>query len=141
VQGYTSPEPPLPSSLVFLPCPRTQFQAFPVPEIIDPVFVKTCPIRSFSRTENERFGHVFTKTGSINSGTVNHGFPLVEPRKSACASIPPCPIAHAYTSSMYSFLPSSHSFLLHINYAPVIYSAPCIMFWMRAYPLGGHRAV
>jgi hypothetical protein len=33
-----------------------------VPEIIDPVFVKTSPIRSFSMTENERFGLVFTKT-------------------------------------------------------------------------------
>jgi hypothetical protein len=34
----------------------------PVPEIIDPVFEKTRPIRSFSMTENERFGLVFTKT-------------------------------------------------------------------------------
>ncbi len=42
----------------------------PVPEIIDPVFTKTSPKRSFCMTENERFGLVFTKTGSINSGTV-----------------------------------------------------------------------
>jgi hypothetical protein len=41
-----------------------------VPEIIDPVFTKTRPKRSFCMTENERFGLVFTKTGSINSGTV-----------------------------------------------------------------------
>ncbi len=34
----------------------------PVPEIIDPVFAKTSPIRSFSMTEYERFGLVFTKT-------------------------------------------------------------------------------
>ncbi len=34
-----------------------------MPEIIDPV------IRSFCMTENERFGLVFVKTGSINSGT------------------------------------------------------------------------
>ncbi len=33
-----------------------------VPEIIKPVFVKTCPKRSFSMTEYERFGLVFTKT-------------------------------------------------------------------------------
>jgi hypothetical protein len=41
----------------------------PVPEIIDPVFVKTSPKRSFCMTENKRFGLVFVKTGSINSGT------------------------------------------------------------------------
>jgi hypothetical protein len=33
-----------------------------VPEIIDPVFVKTSPKRSFSMTEYERFGLVFTNT-------------------------------------------------------------------------------
>ncbi len=33
-----------------------------VPEIIDPVFAKTSPNRSFSMTEYERFGLVFTKT-------------------------------------------------------------------------------
>ena len=41
-----------------------------VPEFIDPVFAKTSPKRSFSVIENERFGMVFAKTGSINSGTV-----------------------------------------------------------------------
>ncbi len=40
-----------------------------VPEFKDPVFAKTSPKRSFSMTENERFGLVFRKTGSINSGT------------------------------------------------------------------------
>ncbi len=39
-----------------------------MPEFIDPVFAKTSPKRSFSMTENERFGLVFTKTRSINSG-------------------------------------------------------------------------
>jgi hypothetical protein len=34
----------------------------PVPEIIDPVFAKTSPKRSFSMTEYERFRLVFTKT-------------------------------------------------------------------------------
>jgi hypothetical protein len=34
----------------------------PVPEIIDKVFPKTSPKRSFSMTEYERFGLVFTKT-------------------------------------------------------------------------------
>ncbi len=37
-----------------------------VPEIIDPVFTKTRPKRSFCMTENEHFGLVFTKTGFIN---------------------------------------------------------------------------
>ncbi len=40
-----------------------------MPEIIDLVFAKTSPKRSFSMTENERFGLVFANTGSINSGT------------------------------------------------------------------------
>ncbi len=40
-----------------------------VPEIIDPVFAKTSPKRSFCMTENERIGLIFVKTGSINSGT------------------------------------------------------------------------
>ncbi len=40
-----------------------------MPEFIDPVFAKTSPKRSFSITENERFGLVFVNTGSINSGT------------------------------------------------------------------------
>jgi hypothetical protein len=39
-----------------------------VPEFIDPVFVKTRPKRSFSFIQNERFGLVFVKTGSIISG-------------------------------------------------------------------------
>ncbi len=40
-----------------------------MPEFIDPVFAKTSPKRSFSITENDRFGLVFLKTGSMNSGT------------------------------------------------------------------------
>jgi hypothetical protein len=40
-----------------------------VPEIINPVFTKTSPKRSFCMTKNERFGLIFTKTGSIISGT------------------------------------------------------------------------
>jgi hypothetical protein len=42
-----------------------------IARIIDTVFAKTSPKRSFSMTENEYFGLVFTKTGSgsINSGT------------------------------------------------------------------------
>jgi hypothetical protein len=40
-----------------------------VPEIIDPVFAKTSPKRSYCMTENEHFGLVFVKIGSINSGT------------------------------------------------------------------------
>ncbi len=41
----------------------------PVPEIIDPVFAKTSQNARFLLSETERFGHVFVKTGSINSGT------------------------------------------------------------------------
>ncbi len=37
-----------------------------MPEFIDTVFTKTSPNRSFSISENERFGLVFTETGSIN---------------------------------------------------------------------------
>ncbi len=40
-----------------------------VPEFIDPVFAKTSTKRSFSDIENERFGLVFAKTCSVNSGT------------------------------------------------------------------------
>ncbi len=40
-----------------------------LPKFIDPVFMKTSPKRPFSLIENERFGLVFRKTGSINSGT------------------------------------------------------------------------
>ncbi len=43
----------------------------PVPEIIDPVFAKTSQNARFHLSENERFGLVFVKTGSINSGTGN----------------------------------------------------------------------
>ncbi len=40
-----------------------------MPEIIDPVFAKTSQNAGFLLSENERFGLVFVKTGSINSGT------------------------------------------------------------------------
>ncbi len=36
---------------------------------VDPVFAKTCPKRSVSMTEYERFGLFSRKRGSINSGT------------------------------------------------------------------------
>ncbi len=57
------------STFEFMPINRT-----PVPEVIDPVFAKTSQKRSFCMTENERFGLVFVKTGSINSGTGSRGF-------------------------------------------------------------------
>ncbi len=41
----------------------------PVPEFIDPVFAKTSQNARFLLSENERFGLVFVKTGSLNSGT------------------------------------------------------------------------
>ena len=40
-----------------------------MPEIIDLVFAKTSPKRSFSLTENERFEPIFANTLSIHSGT------------------------------------------------------------------------
>jgi hypothetical protein len=40
----------------------------PVPEIIDTVFAKTSPKRSFSSTEYDRFGLVFTKTRDYKFG-------------------------------------------------------------------------
>jgi hypothetical protein len=40
-----------------------------VPEFIDPVFAETSQNARFLLSENERFGLVFVKTGSINSGT------------------------------------------------------------------------
>ena len=46
-----------------------RFFGFSVPEIIDHVFAKTSQYARFLLSENERFGLVFVKTGSINSGT------------------------------------------------------------------------
>jgi hypothetical protein len=37
----------------------------PVPEFLDSVFAKTSPKRSFSMTENERFGLVFAKSAWV----------------------------------------------------------------------------
>jgi hypothetical protein len=54
-----------------------------MPEIIDPVFAKTKKNARFLLRENERFGLVFVKTGSINSGT----------RIDSQESIPPACIA------------------------------------------------
>ncbi len=41
-----------------------------MPEFKDPVFAKTSLKGSFSIIENERFGLVFAKTRSMNSGSV-----------------------------------------------------------------------
>ncbi len=56
--------------LVFNPIrtQRSRLKLVLVPEIIDPVFAKTSQNARFLLSENERFGHVFVKTGSINSG-------------------------------------------------------------------------
>jgi hypothetical protein len=49
---------------------RLSLDIYPVPECIDLILAKTSPKRrSFSMTENERFGLVFAKTRSINSAT------------------------------------------------------------------------
>jgi hypothetical protein len=44
-------------------------QKSPLPEFIDPVFMKTSPKRSFSLNRKRAFWLVFAKTGSIISGT------------------------------------------------------------------------
>ncbi len=53
-----------------------------MPEIIDPVFAKTSQNARFLLSENERFGLVFVKTGSINSGTgfISYGRHVVQYR-------------------------------------------------------------
>jgi hypothetical protein len=60
----------------------------PVPEIIDPVFTKTSQNARFLLSENERFGLVFVKTGSIISGTVpkiiDPVFAKTSPNRSFC---------------------------------------------------------
>ncbi len=61
--------------------PRVVRPKIPVPEFIDPFFGKTSPKRSFSVTENERFGLVFAKTGSINSGTAQEFSISVQSKK------------------------------------------------------------
>jgi hypothetical protein len=48
----------------------------PVPEIIDPVFSKTSPKRSFSMTEYEHFGLVFTKTRIYKFGHCMLSYPI-----------------------------------------------------------------
>ncbi len=48
---------------------EVRWPMYSVPEIIDPVFAKTSQNARFLLSENERFGLVFVKTGSINSGT------------------------------------------------------------------------
>jgi hypothetical protein len=50
-------------------CLSEDAKTLPVPEIIDPVFAKTSQNARFLLSENERFGLVFVKTGSINSGS------------------------------------------------------------------------
>ncbi len=47
-----------------------------VPEIIDTVFAKTSPKRSFSMIEYERFGLVFTKTRVYKFGQQDFPFTL-----------------------------------------------------------------
>ncbi len=73
-----------------------------VPEFIDPRFVKTSPKRSYSVIENERFRFVFTKTGSIISGTVLSSPP------------PPQPTWSEMSTCLQSLLPVS--FLHILNY-------------------------
>ncbi len=49
-----------------------------VPEIIDSVFAKTSPKRSFSMTEYERFGLVFMKTRVYKFGHRDASYSMAE---------------------------------------------------------------
>ncbi len=60
----------------------------PVPEFINPVFAKTM--------KNERFGLVFAKTGSINSGTGRLGSEGVAEQFCIALALPP-PGVHFHT--------------------------------------------
>jgi hypothetical protein len=75
-----------------------------VPEIIDPVFAKTSQNARFLLSENERFGLVFVKTGSINSGTgefKNWPFPLYRPRTGHACPHKPNPSRETVPSILY----------------------------------------
>ncbi len=76
------PPPPTPQQAsLFLHAPRqSAFTSTPVPEIIDPVFAKTSPKRSFSMTEYERFGLVFTKTRVYKFGHSTKGLAGIRKR-------------------------------------------------------------
>ncbi len=50
-------------------CGTVPSRKTPVPEFIDPVFAKISPKSSLSTNENERFGLILAKTGSLNSDT------------------------------------------------------------------------
>ncbi len=69
----------------------------PVPEFIDPVFVKTSPKRSFPVIQNERFWLVFVKTESIISGT-------------GVSRAPSPPLAHIiqFHSALWNLLYTNH---------------------------------
>jgi hypothetical protein len=56
IRRFLEDQAPLPSAICL------SFSVLPLPEIIDPVFVKTRPKRSFSMTEYERFWLVLTNT-------------------------------------------------------------------------------
>ncbi len=68
-QGEDSQDTVNPVWVTLLQEEKNSLNPTPVPEIIDPVFAKTSQYARFLLSENERFGLVFVKTGSINSGT------------------------------------------------------------------------
>jgi hypothetical protein len=70
-----------PASLCSLVC---RYDNPTVPEITDPVFAKTSQNARFLFSENERFGLVFVKTGSINSGTALFSWVQEESKKGNC---------------------------------------------------------
>jgi hypothetical protein len=76
-----------------------------VPEIIDPVFAKSSQNARFLLSENERFGLVFVKTGSKNSGTVElcvckkYGVVLRWPTLAWLLSLPSGNFCAIYSSS------------------------------------------
>ncbi len=44
-------------------------------------------------------------------------------------------------STVWALKPSSQALVLKTTYAPMIYTALCIMFWMHVYPLLGLDAI
>jgi hypothetical protein len=74
-----------------------------VPEIMDPVFAKTSQNARFLLSENERFGLVFVKTGSINSGIGHHATSSYVPQRIIllhCRFIKNISVQHNLTKEM-----------------------------------------
>jgi hypothetical protein len=92
------------------------------PKFIGPEFAKTSPKRSFyfSMTEKERFGPVFAKTGSINSGTGSQYKTDANVNRLLWAIIrsapPPHPPLHASASFIFNTMPVLYFQILQLGH-------------------------